>query len=263
MPVPFSFGGLENPPDVFLREKANAPRLDIAIPHYSLDASQADERHQLAEMASVFVDDCNGQLSYLLQALVGQASDLSTICVGTLAGRHKAIKFIAGDATGNEQDVGRPERRVHIRNRIVGWGIGKGRKVAHANPPPLRKAHNFRIESASEESNSSANQDVPCFMRDSLVDVLAERFHVELDSSSGLSNSRPRRVGRSFKGCELRVNILSLHLHDHAASEGSKTSTPSPAKSLTLRVTTIRSSSAAVAAIMPSALLRGVPRNWH
>src|SRR5271168_3849148 len=111
-------------------------------------------------MASVFVDDCNGQLSYLLQALVGQASELFTVFAGTLAGRHKTIEFIAGDAAGNEQHVGRPELGVHVWNRIVGRGIGKSGKVAHADPAPVRIAHNFCIESASEESDSSANQDV-------------------------------------------------------------------------------------------------------
>src|ERR1019366_9148241 len=49
----------------------------------------------------------------------------------------------------------------------------------------------------------------------------------------------------------------------HAASQGLRRTTPRPAKSFTFRVTSVRSCSRAVAAIMPSAVLRGVPRNWH
>jgi len=49
----------------------------------------------------------------------------------------------------------------------------------------------------------------------------------------------------------------------HAASQGLKIATPKPAKSLTLRVTTVRSCSMAVAAIMPSGALRGRPASWR
>ena len=45
----------------------------------------------------------------------------------------------------------------------------------------------------------------------------------------------------------------------HRASQGSSKSTRNSAKSFTLRVTRVRSCSSAVAAIMPSAVLSGVP----
>jgi hypothetical protein len=51
--------------------------------------------------------------------------------------------------------------------------------------------------------------------------------------------------------------IRTLRFAIHPASHGSKTPTPRPAKSLTLRVTTLRPRSIAVAAIMPSATPSG------
>jgi len=73
------------------------------------------------------------------------------------------------------------------------------------------------------------------------------------------------RNTRNVSGFSIRLKFSPAasrrkkHGRGYGSSHGLKIATPRPSKCLTLRVTTVRSCSRAVAAISPSAVLSGLP----